>query len=111
MKKYCFALDLKDDSKLIAEYKEHHKNVWPEILKSIKDDGIISLEIYLVSNRLFMIMKVKDSFSLDKKINMDANNPKVQEWETLMWKYQQALPTAKKGEKWILMEKIFHLKD
>jgi len=25
----------------------------------------------------------------------------------LMWKYQQALPSAKPGEKWVLMEKIF----
>tara|TARA_R110001592_G_scaffold90332_1_gene265716 strand:- start:512 stop:703 length:192 start_codon:yes stop_codon:yes gene_type:complete len=63
MKKYCFALDLKEDSKLISEYKEHHKNVWPEILKSINDAAINTLEIYLVGNRLFMIMKVKDSFS------------------------------------------------
>jgi len=41
---------------------------------------------------------------------MDADNAKVQEWETLMWKFQQALPWAKQGEKWILMEKIFSLK-
>ena len=40
---------------------------------------------------------------------MDTANSKVQEWETLLWKYQQALPTAKEGEKWILMEKFFHL--
>ncbi|MEQ8812616.1 MAG: L-rhamnose mutarotase, partial [Imperialibacter sp.] len=39
----------------------------------------------------------------------DANNPKVQEWEKLMWKYQQALPAAKPGEKWLLMDKIFSL--
>jgi L-rhamnose mutarotase len=33
----------------------------------------------------------------------------VQEWEELMWKYQQALPCAERGEKWMLMEKIFEL--
>jgi L-rhamnose mutarotase len=27
-----------------------------------------------------------------------------------MWKYQQALPMAKPGEKWLLMDKIFDLK-
>ncbi len=56
-----------------------------------------------------MIMTVNDGFSFEKKSAMDAANPKVQEWETLMWKYQQALPTAKEGEKWLLMEKIFQL--
>ena len=110
MKRYCFALDLKNDKKSIEKYKEYHKKVWHDILLSIKKSGIEQLEIYLIENRLFMIMEVNDSFSFEKKEKMDANNPKVQEWEKLMWNYQQALPTAKEGEKWMLMEKIFDLK-
>ena len=108
--RHCFALDLINDVELISAYKKHHKNVWPEIVKSITDSGIVNLEIYLVENRLFMIMEVTDSFSFEKKDKMDANNPKVQEWEALMWKYQQALPTAKDGEKWLLMDRIYQLK-
>ena len=68
------------------------------------------MEIYRLGNRLFMIMETTDDFSFDKKGAMDAENPKVQEWEMLMWKYQQALPMAKTGEKWLLMNKIFDLK-
>jgi len=109
MKRYCLALDLKDDPALIAEYKRYHEAGWPEILQSIRDAGIVSMEIYLLGNRLFMVMEVKESFSFEAKSAADAANPKVQEWETLMWKYQQALPMAKPGEKWILMEKIFSL--
>jgi len=56
-----------------------------------------------------MIMSVNDSFSFARKEAMDTANPKVQEWEALMWKYQQALPVAVEGEKWVLMEKIFQL--
>lgn len=108
-KKYCWALDLKDDNNLIDEYKAYHQEVWPEILASIADAGIEQLEIYLVENRLFMIMVVNDSFSFEQKAKMDAENAKVQEWEKLMWNYQQALPTASAGEKWMLMEKIFEL--
>ena len=107
--KYCFALDLKDDENLIREYKAYHQAVWPEIITSIKDAGIEDLEIYAVGNRLFMIMTVNETFSFEKKSAMDAANPRVQEWEELMWKYQQALPVAKAGEKWVLMEKIFQL--
>lgn len=109
MKKHCFTLDLVDDAALIEEYKAYHQAVWPEIIKSIKDSGIEDLEIFHVGNRLFMIMVVNETFSFEKKDEMDANNPKVQEWETLMWKYQQALPIAKDGEKWMVMEKIFQL--
>jgi L-rhamnose mutarotase len=110
MKRYCLALDLKDDPALILEYEQHHQRVWPEIEKSITDAGIVILEIYRIHNRLFMIMETEDSFSFEKKAIMDAENPKVQAWETLMWQYQQALPGSKPGEKWQLMELIFQLK-
>jgi len=109
MIKYCFALDLKDDKKLIKEYKEYHQKIWPEITKSILDAGILNLEIFNAGNRLFMIMEVDASFSFERKDKLDKNNLKVQDWENLMWKYQQELPIAKKGEKWVLMEKIFQL--
>ena len=109
MKRFCFALDLKDDARLIAEYETHHKQVWPEIIASIKDSGIVALDIYKTGNRLFMIIDTTDSFSLQEKAIADNANPKVQQWEALMWKYQQALPHANAGEKWILMENIFSL--
>jgi L-rhamnose mutarotase len=109
MKKYCFALDLKNDPELISQYEAYHQNVWPEIIDSIRDSGITKLEIFRVSNRLFMIMETTDDFSLEKKARMDAQNPKVQEWEKLMWAYQQTVPGAPKGEKWVLMDQIFKL--
>lgn len=109
MRRYCLALDLKDDQTLIAEYEAYHRNVWPEIQESIRTAGITALEIYRAGNRMFMIMEVDDSFSFERKSAMDAANPKVQEWEELMWTYQQAIPAAKPGEKWVLMDKIFTL--
>ncbi|MGN7515842.1 MAG: L-rhamnose mutarotase [Allomuricauda sp.] len=109
VKRYCLALDLKDDMRLIREYVEHHQNVWPDILESIKESGIVDLQIYLVSNRLFMILEADETFSFERKKQLDALNPKVQEWENLMWKYQESLPSAQPGEKWQLMKKIFQL--
>lgn len=109
MKKYCLALDLKDDVNKINEYKDYHKNIWPEISKSLKDSGIINAEIYNTGNRLFMIIEVDKTFSFEKKLKMDLENPKVQKWEELMWNYQQALPHSDKGSKWVLMTKIFDL--
>ncbi|TDO83788.1 L-rhamnose mutarotase [Flavobacterium chryseum] len=108
--KFCLALDLKDDPALIAEYKSLHEKVWPEVIESIKNAGITVLDIYCTGNRLFMIIEADSDFSLEKKSESDAQNAKVQEWETLMWKFQQALPWAKSGEKWVLMEQIFMLK-
>jgi L-rhamnose mutarotase len=107
--RFCLALDLKDDPKLIAEYELHHRSVWPEIIKSIKDSGIEKMEIYRAGNRLTMVIETNKSFSFQKKAEADAKNPRVQEWEKLMWNYQQAIPYAKLGEKWVLMEKIFEV--
>ena len=108
-KRYCLALDLKDDPKLIAEYKRFHEKIWPEITESIRDSGIEALEIYWLGTRLFMVMEVGENFSFAAKTKADRESPKVQEWENLMWKFQKALPNAKPGEKWMLMEQIFKL--
>lgn len=108
-RRYCLTLDLKDDPALIVEYERYHERIWPEITRSIKDSGIVGLEIYRLGTRMFMIMDVDDSFSFEAKQRSDAANPKVREWEELMWKFQRPLPQATPGEKWLLMKKIFDL--
>ncbi|MFN4257508.1 MAG: L-rhamnose mutarotase [Saprospiraceae bacterium] len=109
MQRHCLTLDLKNDPVLIAEYEAHHRAVWPEVLESIRAAGIERLEIWRIEARLFMVLEADDGFSFEKKSAADAANPRVQDWETLMWKYQQALPSAKPGQKWLPMERIFAL--
>lgn len=111
MKTYCFALDLKDDPFLIAEYDRWHQteNAWPEIRKSILDSGITDMHIYRTGNRLFMIMETNEGYSHEHKALSDAANPKVQEWEQLMRKFQQPIPWAKDNEKWVKMKEVFAL--
>ena len=109
MKRYCLTLDLQDDPELIAEYKRHHRKIWPEITKSIRQAGLADMEIYLLGARMFMIMEVNEKFSFEAKAKSDRDNPKVREWEELMWKFQKPLPHAKPGEKWLLMDRIFKL--
>jgi L-rhamnose mutarotase len=110
-RRICMACDLKDDPQLIDDYKRWHSpgKVWPEIKESIKEAGILDMQIYLIGNRLFMIMEVDPSFDMEKKAEMDTANPKVQEWEALMMKYQQFLPFKGVKSKWVEMDKIFSL--
>jgi L-rhamnose mutarotase len=111
MKTYCFALDLHDDPALIEEYKRYHKleNIWPAVLQSIRAHGVVSEEIYLAGNRLFMILETTDDFSLDAKAAAEAANADMQCWEELMWKFQKPLPFARSGQKWVPLEKIFEV--
>ena len=111
MKRYCLTLDLVNDEEKIAAYEDHHKRVWPEIIRSIKDSGILQMEIYRFGNRLFMIIDSTDEFTFENKAAADAANEKVQEWEKLMWNYQQAVPGSKPGEKWVEMKTVFRLRE
>jgi L-rhamnose mutarotase len=108
-RRFCLALDLKDDPDLVAEYERHHEHVWPEVTRSILESGIEDMEIYRVGNRLFMVIEVSDGFSFEAKASEDRANPRVAEWEELMWRYQQPLPNAEPGEKWVRMKRIFKL--
>ena len=105
----CLALDLADDPTLIAEYIARHERIWPEIAASIRDAGIVSMEIWRTGNRLFMVMETDERFDPSAKAAADAANPRVQEWEQLMWRFQQPLPWADPGQKWVPMTRIFDL--
>jgi L-rhamnose mutarotase len=111
MRRFCYALDLKNDPELIARYREWHAPGGPPaaVTQSIRAAGIEVLEIYLTGNRLFLIMEVSEHFSAEARTAADADNPHVQAWEKLMWDFQQPLPGARPGEKWIEMERIFSL--
>jgi len=106
---YALALDLQDDERLIADYERLHRAVAPEIQQSIKDSGITRMDIYRFADRMFMVVEANDDFSFTAKAAADAENPLVQEWEQLTWKYQKAIPGSKPGEKWVIMNKIFEL--
>jgi L-rhamnose mutarotase len=110
-RRFCLTLDLKDDPTLIAEYKRHHEKIWPEITESIQNSGILDMEIYLLGTRMFMVMEVNENFSFEANAAADQLNPKVRLWEDLMWRFQQPLPHAAPGEKWMLMERIFKLEN
>ncbi|CCH53069.1 L-rhamnose mutarotase [Fibrisoma limi BUZ 3] len=109
MQRFCLTLDLKDDPELIQEYEAWHApgKGWPEVRQNDLDAGVLDLQIYRFGTRMVMILETDDDFSFEKKAEMDAKNSHVQKWEELMWNYQQAVPGAKPGQKWVLMDQIF----
>jgi len=109
LERYCFTLDLKDDDELIREYEAHHANIWPEVLQSFQDAGIVHLEMYRAGTRVVMLFDVNEQFSFEKKSRIDRNNPAIAKWEALMSQYQQALPGALADEKWVKMKRILKL--
>jgi L-rhamnose mutarotase len=108
-----FALDLRDDRTLIAEYEERHRpdKIWPEIVESLHAAGVNELQILRCGNRLIMVIEASPEFSIAKLSELQSANPRVREWEELMWRFQLPLPFADVGEKWVPMRPIFSLRE
>lgn len=108
--RYCFAIDLTDDKERQLEYRKHHERVWPEVEDSFRRAGIEAIELYISGNRLFMLLDVNDTFSFEKKNEIDSSDPVVRKWEELMGSYQLPLPWSAPGQKWVLMEKLYQFR-
>ncbi len=110
-KRYCMALDLRNDPALISQYKKVHtkEGIWPEIPRGIKECKVSDMEIYLWDNRMFMILEAPLSWDYDTQMAKMGTLERQQEWGTYVWQFQQLLPWDKKGEKWMRMENVFQL--
>jgi L-rhamnose mutarotase len=110
MKEFALTLNLKDDPHAIEQYKAWHRQVWPEVVQSLRKVGIQELRIYLLGRRMFMIVRTIDAFDPSKDFaRYLEQSPKCPQWEELMGQFQERVPEAKPGEKWAMMEKVYDL--
>ena len=111
VKRYCQTLDLTDDPELIAKYKEAHDRFhsWPEIREGIRQVGILEMEIYILGNRLFMIVDTPADFDWDSAMKRLATLPRQEEWEAYVAQFQGCAANASSTDKWQLMERMFYL--
>ena len=111
MQRFYYALDLQNDAEAIAEYERWHQpgTIWPEIVASIRAAGIEEMEIFRTGNRLVMVVQMPDGHV--PSAQREKNDTKTQDWEALMDRYQQRLPWAEPGQKWVPMARIFSLKE
>jgi L-rhamnose mutarotase len=109
MTRQVLAIDLKDDE-AVRVYREHHREVWPEVLDSLTRFGVLDMQIYLVGRRLVMIVDMQEGRDLRTAFDARvASHPRVAEWETLMTSLQQRVPGSRQGEWWSAMEPVFEL--
>lgn len=108
----CFAVDLHDDPDRIARYRAWHGAGGPPaaVTAAIRADDVRALEIWLVGDRLFMILEQGDGYDAAAKAARDAANPDVRAWDALMRTFQKPLPFAP-DRTWVEMEKIYALSE
>ena len=108
MKDFAFTVNLKDDPEVIQKYEQYHASIWPEVLSSLKQVGILDLKIYRLGRRLFMLMLTEDDFDPETDFPRYLTlHPRCQEWEDLMGTFQEKVPEARPDEKWAVMKKVF----
>ncbi len=109
MNRQCLALDLIDDPALIAEYERLHQQIWPQISAHLRQYGVLDMQIWRLGTRLFMVMDTAPDFNSLAFEQASASDARVQQWEALMWRFQQRTPWTQPTEKWAPMTRIFSL--
>ena len=100
--------------KSLEAYKECHAEVWPAVLKQIKDCNISDYSIYFdeQSMTLFATMKWNGS-DFDADMEKMRGNPEVQRWWQMTDNMQQTLVEGSSGSMdprgwWRDLEEVFH---
>lgn len=108
--KRCLMLDLKDDPDGIARYEELHREIWPEVASHLREQGVTDMLIFRLGTRLCMLMETDDQrYEAQRMAHAEAANPRIAEWEALMWQFQSPTPWTPKGRKWTEALCIFDL--
>ena len=108
MTRQVLAVDLRDDPKAIATYREYHERVWPEVLDSLRIAGVERMDIHLLGRRLVMIVDLRDGADFARAFGERiASSPRVAEWEQLMRSLQERIPGSPADAWWAPMENVF----
>ena len=111
VKRYVQTMELKDEPALIARYRQAHsrEESWPEIREGIRQVGILEMEIYILGNRLVMIVDAPADFDWQAAMDRLATLPRQAEWEAFVARFQGCSSDARSDEKWQPMERMFRL--
>lgn len=109
MKSFAMTINLKDDAAVIERYREHHRDVWPEVVDGLKSIGISKMKIFLHGRNLFMYMETPDDFDLERDFPRYMESPRALEWDRLMRGFQEPVARAREGEWWASMVEVFQL--
>ena len=109
MPRHCLTLGLRPDPALIADYIESHRHVPAPIQQSLRDAGILAMEIYEHNAQLFMVIDTTEDFTFARKAEMDRNNPAVLAWEQQMARFQNVSASADPVTRWQPTRRVFKM--
>jgi L-rhamnose mutarotase len=105
MERVCFLLKVKAD--MLAEYKERHRAVWPEMLAALSDTGWHNYSLFLREDGLLVGYLETPNFqrALDGMAGREINEV----WQRSMAPFFEALDGRRPDEGMFRLEEVFHL--
>ncbi|MNY43989.1 L-fucose mutarotase [compost metagenome] len=101
--------NLVKDEALQKEYLDYHASQfkqWPEVSKGFCNADFQQLRIFKNGRQLMLVISIPKGASLDElNPRTTLNNPRVEEWNSLMKKYQEGIPGTKPAEVWVFFKK------
>jgi L-rhamnose mutarotase len=90
----------------LVEYKEHHKNVWPEMLEALRETGWHNYTLFMREDGLIF-----GYFETDEDLGTAQAKMAVKEvntrWQELMSSFMDA--NTRPDETFVELEEYFHL--
>ena len=111
VKRYVQFLEISDDPQMVAQYRKCHdeEHSWQEVRDGIRQVGILEMELYILGNKVVMIVDTPANFDWETAMARLATLPRQAEWEAFVSKFQGCSSEARSDEKWKMMERIFRL--
>jgi L-rhamnose mutarotase len=106
MTRYGSVLRIRPEA--IERYKIYHAAVWPEVLEALRLANVRNYSIYLKDDYLFGYYEYCGT-TFEADMAEMAENPKVQEWWSIMEPMQSPIDTRDPGEWWASMQEVFHM--
>ena len=108
MPRYCFQLQVKPDR--IAEYRERHAAVWPDMLEALHAAGWTNYSLFLRPDGL-LIGYVESPDLTAAQAAMDAEEVNAR-WQAEMAEFFDDLDRASQPDQgFLLLDEVFHLED
>lgn len=99
------------DEKMQQEYMDYHATQfekWPDIARGFCNADFQQLLVFRNGRQLMLVISIPKGESLDKlNPKTTENNPKMDEWNAIMKKYQEGIEGTKKGETWVFLTKVY----
>ena len=98
------------DEKLQSQYLGYHATQfekWPEVSNGFCNASFQQLLLYRNGRQLMLVISIPKGESLDKlNPKTTENNPRVDEWNRIMKKYQEGIEGTKPGETWVFLKQV-----